>query len=382
MTRHKPIYVLDAIQLDNFRNYSSAFLKFNPNMNVILGDNGSGKSAVLEAIHTILVGRSFRSSVTTRHLVQTKSNSFRIQAKLIDTISAKTNSKLIELHKDLDGNRRLSANNELVEGGLRSVVRLLPLMCFSPDTGNLVDVEPEKRRKLLDWAVFHVEPNFINKWSEFQNTLKQRNKFLKSDNRYDVEEYNFWTEQFIKSSHDIHEARLRIYSDIVDFFDQAIQSFNCRVNVEYSKGWLETSSLEEQLHTSYSQEMHRRYTVAGPHRADLIFKCDNASLKNTFSRGEKKFVSLQFMLSQVEYLTYATGAPPLVLFDDIIAELDNNLQALVFDKIHALKCQAIITATSLPNTLLVNKDSFDKDYNVFHVEHGSLISSTSCFNDQ
>jgi DNA replication and repair protein RecF len=348
---------LAELRIDNLRCIESAALEFSPELNVIAGENGAGKTSILEAIFLLGRGRSFRTRSSER-LIR------HHQAKL--TVFGRTDDeppRHAGIEVSSDGGTRARINGENAQS-LLELSGVLPVQAIDPEIHKLVDQGPERRRRWLDWLVFHVEPSFGNHWARYSRALKQRNAALRAG----VADLDAWDPELVRNGQAMTEARQRTLQRLTPVLDQNFHRFGALgVSVGFTTGWLADTSLESALRAHADRDRKQGTTTAGPHRADVLLRRQNRIARETLSRGQQKLTAVAMVVSQLRLLQDELGRHAVLLLDDPAAELDDkNLQRL-FNELASLRCQMIATSLT-PETAL-----FQAPKATFHVEQGRVI---------
>lgn len=347
--------------IKDLRNIQSAEIYPSLSTNIIVGANASGKSSLLEAIHLLLVGKSFR---TTRpeQIIRNNQESFLITSLLGSHDSPIKNSL---------GVRRDKKQTIIKFSGQRiktaaDLAKLQPVVVITPETQNLVLGGSAKRRTLIDWLLFHVEQSYFSIWSGYHNILKQRNRLLKKN--IPGEELYAWEAQLITSGEALDKKRQSIILKLLNKLQAIISDYmDLPIRINYQRGWDE-GTLQNCIDRSRNRDRALGYTTKGPHRADLNIQINNQNASQVLSRGQTKFLSILIETARSALLQEITGKKIIVLVDDMAAELDLEKRIRFTQVLFSLKTQLFVTTTEramLPEILL-------KDSKVFHVEQGSL----------
>jgi DNA replication and repair protein RecF len=347
---------LAELRVENLRCIESATLQFAPELNLIAGANGAGKTSILEAIFLLGRGRSFRTRSTER-LIRHHQAKLTVFGLTDDTPPKRAG---IEVASDGGTRARIDGENTL---SLLELTGVLPVQAIDPEIHKLVDQGPERRRRWLDWLVFHVEPSFGMHWARYNRALKQRNAALRTG----TGDVSSWDGELIQHGVAITEARQRSLERLIPRLDQTFERFGgLDVSVGFTTGWLAGTSFEEALRTPAERDRARGTTTAGPHRADVTLRRDHRVARETLSRGQQKLTAVAMVVSQLRLLQDEQNLRAVLLLDDPAAELDvKNLQRL-FDELTAVRCQMIATSLTQETAL------FQAPKATFHVEHGSV----------
>ncbi|HEU5137428.1 MAG TPA: DNA replication/repair protein RecF [Steroidobacteraceae bacterium] len=348
---------LAELRIENLRCIESAVLEFSPELNLIAGENGAGKTSILEAIFLLGRGRSFRTRSSER-LIRYH------QPKL--TVFGRTDdapSKQAGIEVAADGGTRARINGEPA-ASLLELSGVFPVQAIDPEIHKLVDQGPERRRRWLDWLVFHVEPSFGLHWARYNRALKQRNAALRSG----VGEIAVWDAELISNGNAITAARQRALDRLIPCLDRTFERFGgLGVTVGFTTGWLAGTPLEDALRNHLDRDRARGTTTAGPHRADVSLRRNQRIARETLSRGQQKLTAVAMIVSQLRLLKDELNLRAVLLLDDPAAELDDKNLHRLFDELSALRCQMIATSLTQETAL------FQAPKATFHVEQGRVM---------
>ncbi len=324
--------MLERLSIQHFRNLHLLELESLGAITLITGMNGSGKTSVLEAIHLLAVGRSFRSRHI-RHFVE--------QGERYCQIVAHANEHVLGVRKQQDGETQLRLDGQ-TQASHAAFAQLLPVQLIDPESFSLIEGGSEGRRQLMDWLLFHVEPLFFRQWQHYQRALKQRNTALKqaaSDT-----ELSSWEWQLAELGEALHDWRLKLMPQWKEEFHQVLAELlpECPITMHYHPGFDVTQPLIETLVADRVRDRDYGYTRHGAHRADIRFKWGSESAESRLSRGQKKMLLMALKLSQTRLL-HGSGKRSVVLLDDIGAELDAHALLRLMESLLQLRSQLFIT---------------------------------------
>lgn len=356
---------LTNINIHHVRNLVEQQLEFTNGINLILGENGSGKSSVLESIHLLGYGRSFRSHHT-RPLINFG------QSNLV--ISAEIQSDLGDFYrfgyqKALNGKTSVRLNQE--DMTFLEVIKLFPVQIIHPESFDQIYSGAIPRRKILDWGMFHVEPSFGLLWTKYQKILKQRNSALKSAVSHS--EICCWDEMLANFGEQLEAVRQTWVSgflkEILLAIGQLLPSLSQDFSVFYQSGWPAEESLSQALIRSLPRDKHLGATQVGPHRADLVMTYKGLSVEKILSRGQQKLVMMALFMAQARWLKDNTGKKSVLLIDDVISELDNTNIIKLLNFLQTQAQQVLITAVDEKGLDFADKVS---DLRRFCIENGEV----------
>lgn len=356
--------IIKRLEVSHVRNLRPFSLEPSPSLNLFYGENGSGKTSVLEAIHLLGLGRSFRTNKS-RRLIN--------DDEMVCTVFGRVGDGQAGIQKRSNGSTELRINGRS-DVTTAQLAQMLPLALLDPEFMALLDEGSKPRRQLLDWGVFHVEHGFFPVWQRYQRALKQRNSLLRNGSigRFDALP---WDQELDASAQALHGFRGAYVAQLEPVLTEALACFvpQLDIRLEYLPGWDLDVPLSSQLQDAFERDRERGHTQLGAHRADLKLKVGNVPADEVLSRGQKKMAVCALRLAQVELLCRRDHRPVL-LVDDLAAELDREARERLCSALMATGCQVFITAIEAESVL----PAFGgKPVKVFHVEHGVVQETGS-----
>jgi DNA replication and repair protein RecF len=359
----------------NFRNLSSAAIEFHSNINFFIGDNGSGKSSLLEALFFIGHGKSFRTSKV-EHLASYDTDNFVVSVRDINELQ-------LGLSKNLaTGLTHIKINGER-HARLSELAKNIAVQIVTPESFKLFFGGPKERRRFVDLGMFHVKHTFPKQWSEFNRVLKQRNACIR--NNLDKTTLDYWTAIFCQLSSDVDNIRSKYVEDLITelpyWLELLLPNIADKVTVQYLRGWPQKKHLIDALSDSIEREKAYGYSVYGAHKFDVKFLIGKLALESQLSRGQQKLFLLALTFAQAKLIARVERVKPILLIDDIGAELDTNSRCALSKAISNIDCQIVITAIEegvlqpfINDLQDDNNESSDKiKYHMFHVKHGDIL---------
>jgi len=337
---------IQRLTLIGLRNLASIELTLDNAAPVLItGANGAGKTALLEGIHLLASGRSFRENRLQR-IAQWQADQITLFAQ-VDNRQG-TQQLGWQRHKS-DTHLRLNGENARTQAEL---AWHLPVQVFSPESHDLLIHGPSERRRFLDWGAFYQHPPFLLAWRHYQHALRQRNQALRQ--HAPDKEVALWHLPLWQAAEQVDAARqaycTALSATVATFAPQISDSLS-DISLIYHKGWKEEESLLDSWTQQLEHDRQLGYTQAGPHRADLKLRSHGRDALSIFSRGQQKLLALTLMLSQAKLLSESINESPVLLLDDLPAELDAMHRARVLEVLPQLNAQVFLTATdahSLP----------------------------------
>ncbi|MDA0977286.1 MAG: DNA replication/repair protein RecF [Proteobacteria bacterium] len=355
---------LDWLQANRFRNIHQTTLEPSPGLNLLLGENGSGKTSLLECCYFLSSARSFRSSILDPVVQRGEEETL-----VLGRVRRENRINRIGIARDRRGQRQIHINDEKVLKA-SELARLLPTLVLGPDSVDLLLGPPAQRRKFLNWGLFHVEPGFAALWESANRCLRQRNLLLRegsNDNR--VKES--WSRQLALISEDIHAARCRYLADFEPIFTTAVQQLAGmdQVVFEYYRGWTRDRQLLEIYGQDRESDEKRGFTQRGFHRADVRITVEGQPAVRVCSRGELKAIVWALILAQGQVLNQHLDDRALYLVDDLASEFDQTHRQRVCRYLINTDAQVLMTGVDREVLEKACEGSYDR---MFHVKHGTV----------
>jgi DNA replication and repair protein RecF len=346
---------LAELRVENLRCVESATLEFSPELNLIVGANGAGKTSLLEAVFLLGRGRSFRTR-SSEKLIRHGRHGLTVFGR---TDELPPNAAGVEVTRE---GTRARINGKDAES-LLALTTVLPVQSIDPEIHKLIDQGPERRRRWLDWLVFHVEPGFANSWARYQRALKQRNAALRTG-----ADAAAWNPALIEHGAAMTNARRSVIDRLGPYLDALFLRFaGLDVSVAFQAGWAQEMALDEALKAAEGRDRERGASTVGPHRADVVLRQRGRSARETLSRGQQKLTAVAMIVAQMQLLKDVSQRSTVLLLDDPAAELDAKNLGLLFAELASLNCQMIATSLSPEITL------FQAPKATFHVEQGHVL---------
>lgn len=348
-----------TLEIHQFRNLKDIHIKPAAGLNYIIGPNGSGKSSLLEAIHCLGRGKSFRTH---------KTNTLIGESLPLFTVLGRVEQHGREFTIGMQ--RKRGASTIKVDGQLISrsseLTQALPVAVLEPGLHRLIEEGPEHRRKFLDWGVFHVEQGFHHIWSNYRRVLSQRNAALRS-NQPRAATVN-WDAQLAQAAGELDQCRRHYLESLLNIIPDYSQKFPdlASVTITYQQGWREGESYSDYLSAQYVSDKERGFTQFGPHRADLRLRIHGIDAREYLSRGQQKVLVASLVLAQCEQMR-ALDTSVVILVDDLPSELDVNKREILLALLQATGAQVFLTGTDTSLFSLKNET-----YGMFHVEQGRI----------
>lgn len=345
---------LSELNVSGLRNLSIHAFRPQQGFNIILGDNGAGKSSLLEAIYVLGTGKSFRTHHP-QSLLKMDASLFQIYGVLSSSATR------LAIERQATGDQRILINGERIQSASH-LAAALPVQAMTLNDDQLFDGSPKVRRQFLDWGVFHVKHLQSRAlFQQFQRAIKQRNSALKSA-KLSSQELSVWTQEFIRVAEQLDRVRQEFFEQLVSMYrnicdGSEVFAFGQDLKLIYSPGWDRKISLSEAINRSTTQDREREtgLTQVGPHRADIRLMWQQLPAKEVLSRGQKKVLAYCLKLAQLKCLLVQGAPKPVILADDLSAELDQHHLLALLQQLSGFKTQVFLTALEhgqLPSEVL------------------------------
>lgn len=353
------------LEFRDLRCFAEASVGLAPGLNLLTGANGSGKTSVLEALHLMAYGRSFRGRVRDG-LVRAGAEAVEVFVEWRETAGQGRSRRAGLRHGGQTWQGRLDGADL---GQLGDLCAALAVVTFEPGSHALVTGAAEQRRRFMDWGLFHVEPEFLGLWRQYSRALKQRNALLKA--RGQAEQLEAWERELVRAAEPLTLHRERYLEQLQPYVQAAGAALLPEAgdwSLQLQPGWRRGElSLADALLLARDRDLSTGHTSVGPHRADWRILQAGIPGREALSRGQAKLTALTALLAQAEHQAGLRGEWPVVALDDLASELDRGHQALVLQRLASYGAQVVITGTEPPPGFPAGLP-----VTTFHVEHGKI----------
>lgn len=367
--------VVKNIKLKNFRNHIDTKISFSDNFNIIYGDNGQGKTNILEAIYLCASARSHRTSKDVE-LINFNSESFNV------TINVKNSGLDKEININyLKEQKKQIKINEIPIQKIGVLMGNLYAVLFSPEDLFIVKQGPSERRRFVDMTLSQIRPSYFYDLQQLSKILKQRNMLLKSLNgsRSLIDTIDVWNLKLAEVAASIIIARRKFSEHLSELAQKqhrflttekeiVLFEYHCSFSIDrnYEKHEIVKDYIKL-LEKNLSKDIILGYTSIGPHRDDFDISINDKSLKLYGSQGQQRSAVLSLKIAEIELFNIETGEMPVLLLDDVMSELDENRQKYLMDSIKNV--QTFITCTN-DNFF---RNSLRDNCMYFKVENGKVL---------
>jgi DNA replication and repair protein RecF len=374
--------LLERLRLRNFRNYASLDIELFPGKNVLLGNNGQGKTNIMEAIYLCGTGKSYRTSRDT-DLIRWGESTFYTASRFL----RKNGDLLVEVACSLERGKRIRLNGVHQDMGME-YIGAANVVIFGPDDLRIIKGGPVERRKFMDLEISAVHERYRKDLANYRRILTQRNTFLK-DARHLVGSMHgkaaldVWDEQLVSVGARVMVKRAKVIDDLSVLAQNAYKEISssglleltyrpsfdvvdsCPTDEqEMTQKW--SALFRKELLRLRQAELMRGITLAGPHRDDITFTLDGVDMRAFSSQGQQRTAVLALRLAELEFIRNEMGEDAILLLDDVSSELDPSKRAHLWKYIDR-GIQTVITTTDEKAL-----DELSKPGKVFTVKSGSV----------
>lgn len=337
--------IIASIHLQSIRNHEVFAANFLPNVTLITGANGSGKTSIIEALYMTLRGTSFRG--TDKELLRHGAEWWRIDVGIEGEVDRSVSFDLTKT----TGRKKFTIDEKI--SYRLSPVHKYPVVLFEPDDLRLINGSPTRRRHFIDTLISSVNPSYATTLRKYERALKQRNALLKKQ-FIAADDVFVWNVALSEYGAQLVVQRIAFIEKLnktLNVVYNTIASSKDDVTIHYSDTTIGNTKqkLMSELHARFERDRILGYTSTGPHRHDVVFKFNNTPALAGASRGEVRTIILALKFLEVSLIEDLTGSKPIILLDDVFGELDRNRQLQLMQNFK--KHQIIFTSATVPDAL-------------------------------
>ena len=363
---------LKNLQLNQFKNHSQSSFSFTEQVNCFVGDNGAGKTNILDAIHYLSQTKSYFNHIDAQN-IQFEKDYFMLKG------SFEKKEVADEIQCNLkEGEGKVLKRNQKRYKRFSEHIGQFPSIIISPTDTNLILEGSEVRRKYLDSSIAQYKQSYLQILIQYNKALKQRNALLKQfaeRGYFDDITLEIYDKQLIDLGTTINKERTTFLAELTPVFNKyyaEISGSKENVNLTY-KSQLNEGNYADLINASQVKDRASNYTQVGTHKDDILFEMNNHPIKKIGSQGQQKSFLIALKLAQFEFIKNQIGFNPILLLDDIFDKLDDNrvlklisfVNKGVFGQVfitdtHAQRSEEILTKANIP-------------YSIFKIENGATI---------
>lgn len=362
---------LKSLQLKDYRNVASLNIELQPGITVFFGENGQGKTNIVESVYVLANASSFRTNNCKDLIFHDKEKS-----EIVGLVEHTKNNRKYRISIKKEG--KASFINDLPIIRFSEYVGQLRVVCFSPEDVSLFKDSPKERRHFLDLALSSLFPIYIRQLILFKKILEQRNELLKERQKIDMNLLSVFNDKLVEASYDVYKKRKWMIEKIQAFASRIISYLTCNENqIELVyKTWINEDDKDcylkkgkEALLASQSKDFERFYTGVGIHKDDFLVYLNQSQVDLYASQGQQRLIALAMKLAVAEIIEKATKEKPIIILDDAFSELDKEKKEQLF-RYMMTKEQVLITCTDYNNILPKKMDQF---ISVVKIEKGTIV---------
>lgn len=312
---------LNKISIINYKNIVDKEYNLDPKINCFVGNNGVGKTNILDSIYHLALGKSY-FNLRNDQLIN-KNEEFMVIDGLFDLNSKKENI-VCSIKR---GDKKILKRNGKTYKKFSNHIGLIPVVLISPYDNDLINEGSSERRKFIDSIISQNNKEYLINLIAYSRVIQNRNSLLKQYNKsvdFDIDTIKIYDDQIIKLSEPIFMARKNFFNEfkelVIEKYDEISENQE-KISIEY-KSDLFDNEIKNLIENSFQKDVILQYTSSGIHKDDFIFNLDGSRIKKFGSQGQQKSFLIALKLAQFEYLKNKTGNSPILLLDDIFDKLD------------------------------------------------------------
>ncbi|MBL7883427.1 MAG: DNA replication/repair protein RecF [Bacteroidia bacterium] len=363
---------LRSISLINFKNYPETELQFSPKINCLTGNNGEGKTNILDAIHYLSFCKSFFNPIDSQNISH-QAPFFVIQGNF------ENNEQQDDVYCGLKRNqKKIFKRNKKEYQRLADHIGLFPLVMISPADSELITEGSESRRKFLDSIIAQFDKNYLDNLIQYNKVLSQRNALLKhfgDSGKFDSTSLEIWDVQLIEYGIKIFQTRQQFIQDFIPFFQkhyELISGGKEFVGIEYVSH-LNKQPFDEALSNVLNRDKAMEYTTVGIHKDDLEFTINQYPIKKYASQGQQKSFLIALKLAQFDFIKKIKKVSPILLLDDIYDKLDDLRVKQLMELVSSNNFGQLFITDTHPTRLSELFQLSNTDFKTFKINNGCAV---------
>ena len=357
---------ISSLKLVNFRNYERVELTFQDNLNIIYGNNGSGKTNLVEAIYALSITKSFRNS-NDKNLIKKGELSTNIEGVVINNTE---NLYQVIINKE---GKKVKIDKSIISK-ISDYISNIKIVLLQPDEQTIFNDSPSVRRKLLNIEISQIEKDYIVYLNNYNKILKQRNFYLRElyiNGNASYDYLNILTKKLIEYGIRVYDYRKKFIDAINEYIGDSYEDIfeKGELKIKYNSDFKDKSEddLFNNYQKNYNKEIILGKTLIGIHHDDIVFLLDNQNIAEWGSNGQQKNAIFSFKLAEIKVINQKYSENPILILDDLFSALDNkkikNIVRLLNSDI-----QTFITTTELERI----DEELLKDAKLFNVNEGII----------
>lgn len=362
---------LKTLTLTNFKNYEQADLEFSPRINCFVGNNGVGKTNILDAVHYLSLTKSFFNaidSISIRH----GEDYFIINGKFTGRDEEDQIFCAFQRQK-----QKVMKKNGKEYQKLSDHIGKFPVVMISPADSALISEGSEERRRFLNKIISQYDPEYLDSVLKYNKALQQRNRLLKEfkeTGQFDKDALMIWNVQLVKYGEYVYRERKNLVNELIPVFQEyysLISSEKESVRLSY-RSHLSEGDFAETLVSTMSKDRFLEYTTTGIHKDDLILEMSGYPVKSLGSQGQQKSYLVALKLAKFDYINRRSGITPVLLLDDIFDKFDAERVEQIIRLVGSSRFGQIFITDTHQSRLKEILSSHNTDYKLFMISNNSI----------
>ena len=360
--------ILKSLSLINYKNFTSKTFEFDAKINCFVGNNGVGKTNILDAIYHLSFGKSYFNPVTSQNI------NHNADFFVIDGIYDKSEREEKVVISAKKGQKKVIKRNAKMYERFADHIGFLPLVIISPADRDLITEGSDMRRKFIDGVISQSDKNYLSNLLSYSKVLSQRNALLKyfaANNTFDQDTLNVYNEQLVTYGQPIFEKRKEFLVHFAPIFQEqykAISGEAEQVSLTYQSA-LHDMPLEHLLTNALAKDRMLQYTSVGIHKDDLAFEINGYPVKKFGSQGQQKTYLIALKLAQFDFIKKESGVNPILLLDDIFDKLDENRVTHIIQLVNTNSFGQLFISDTHPQRTEAVVKKIHQSYELFHLGH-------------
>ena len=359
---------LESLSILNYKNITEANLLFSPKINCFIGDNGMGKTNVLDAIYYLSFCKSHSNPIDSQNIMH-ETDFFMLQGKY----SIHNSDEEIYCGMKRKQKKQFKRNKKEYER-LSDHIGLLPLVLVSPDDAVLISEGSDERRKFIDGVISQYDHIYLENLLNYNNALQQRNALLKQEQKIDDTLFEIWEEKMVYHGTSIYEKRKSFITEFVPIFQEyysKISGGNETITLTYQSQH-DVKDIGFSLSATRERDKILGFSTQGVHKDELEMLLNNYPIKRIGSQGQNKTCLISLKLAQFNFLKRIHNLSPLLLLDDIFDKLDSKRVKEIVQLVSGETFGQIFITDTNREHLDQLLFQFDRDAYIFTVENGNI----------
>jgi DNA replication and repair protein RecF len=367
---------LETLRLINFKNYKNIEFNFNQEINCLVGENGVGKTNVLDAIYYLSLTKSF-FNISDTQLILHNQSSFSI----LGDFQKNDRSLEVKCKAHLNNKKSFTINGKNYDK-IKDHIGVLPVVLISPNDTDIIRGISENRRKFIDSVISQLDNVYLENLIHYNHALKQRNALLKQSediSTIDLDLITTFDQILVRAGNIIHEIRKRFLARFIPIlkrlYDDISDHKEC-IDVIYQSD-LNENDFTELLNESRARDVLLRRTTKGIHKDDYRLVIDGYPIKQYASQGQQKSLIVSLKISQFEIFREDNGYKPILLMDDVFDKLDDQRIEKIMNLVAGHTFGQIFVTDARPERTLSIFESIQSDIFIYHIHNGiaEILSS-------